>query len=231
MGISRGKKIITDGLVIHLDPANTKSYPGSGTTAYDLTNLNLSLSLVNGVAFNNNYFEFDGTNDGIYSATNNIAGYGYSDDITWSCWLNPTAFVDTTKHVYYGRAGGGQQGFGTGFEYSSSIYKFWFEVYGFTGGRQKIYISDITPNEWAYYSVTVNHSALTYTLYKNGIQYSTAGLSEWTQYTGTTFYYVGSYANAIYFYSGKLSSMKVYNRVLSPTEILQNYNATKGRFI
>lgn len=230
MAGSTGPDIIQDGLVIHLDPVNTKSYPGSGTSAYDLTNRNLSFSLYNGVAFNNNYFEFDGTNDGIYSTTNNIA-YNYTGDLTWSCWLNPTAFVDAWKSVYWGRAGGGTSGFGTGFYKTGEEYRFWFEIYGSTGGRQKKYLRFITPNEWAYYTVVVSYSNLTYTLYKNGIVDSTGALSDWTTYNGTAHYWVGSYNNSIWFYSGKLSSMKVYNRTLSTQEIQQNYNQTKSRFI
>ena len=37
MGFSRGPKIVTDGLVLALDAANSKSYPGSGTTWNDLS--------------------------------------------------------------------------------------------------------------------------------------------------------------------------------------------------
>ena len=37
MGFSRGPKIVTDGLVLYLDAANQKSYPGSGTTWYDIS--------------------------------------------------------------------------------------------------------------------------------------------------------------------------------------------------
>ena len=37
MAFSRGPSIVTDGLVLALDAANHKSYPGSGTTWYDLS--------------------------------------------------------------------------------------------------------------------------------------------------------------------------------------------------
>ena len=36
MGISAGPKITTDGLVLHIDSSNTKSYSGSGITIYNM---------------------------------------------------------------------------------------------------------------------------------------------------------------------------------------------------
>lgn len=37
MSYKNGPKVVTEGLIAYLDAANTKSYPGSGTTWYDLT--------------------------------------------------------------------------------------------------------------------------------------------------------------------------------------------------
>jgi hypothetical protein len=36
MGFYRGPNIVTDGLTFAVDAASERSYPGSGTTAYDL---------------------------------------------------------------------------------------------------------------------------------------------------------------------------------------------------
>jgi hypothetical protein len=45
--------------------------------------------------------------------------------------------------------------------------------------------------------------------------------------TTNTNIYIG---NSLRPFNGKLGSLKVYKRVLSPTEILNKYNATKSRF-
>jgi hypothetical protein len=37
MGLAHSPRIVTDGLVVALDAGNTKSYPGSGSTLYDLS--------------------------------------------------------------------------------------------------------------------------------------------------------------------------------------------------
>ena len=66
MGLSHSPKIVTNGLVLALDAANNKSYPGSGTTWSDLSNTGKNLTLTNGPTFsaaNLGSIVFDGTND------------------------------------------------------------------------------------------------------------------------------------------------------------------------
>lgn len=61
-----GPNIVTDGLVLYLDAANTKSYPGSGTTWNDLSGNGNNGTLINGYIFNsigNGNLVFDGSND------------------------------------------------------------------------------------------------------------------------------------------------------------------------
>ena len=65
MGIDYNTIIVTDGLVIYLDAANTRSYSGSGTSSNSLVG-GIGATLVNGVGFtssNNGAFTFDGSND------------------------------------------------------------------------------------------------------------------------------------------------------------------------
>ena len=66
MAFNYSPNIITDGLVLYLDAANTKSYPGSGTTWRDLSKSQLNGTLTNGPTFNSangGSIVFDGTND------------------------------------------------------------------------------------------------------------------------------------------------------------------------
>ena len=74
MGIAYNTSIVSDGLVFALDAANSRSYVGSGLTAYSLVNT-FNLSLNNGVGItssNAGMFVFDGTNDSITSTDYNI---------------------------------------------------------------------------------------------------------------------------------------------------------------
>ena len=60
MAFSRGPKIVTDGLVLYLDAANPKSYPGTGNVWNDLSGNGNDAILINSPTYNNNYFSFDG---------------------------------------------------------------------------------------------------------------------------------------------------------------------------
>ena len=50
------------------------------------------------------------------------------------------------------------------------------------------------------------------------------------QLTLMTLYPYGGGGNSGFSVQGNVSSLRMYNKVLSAAEILQNYNATKGRF-
>jgi hypothetical protein len=66
MGTQGGPGIVTDGLVLSLDAANKKSYPGSGTAWTDLSGAGKSGTLTNGPVFSSDnvgIIDFDGSND------------------------------------------------------------------------------------------------------------------------------------------------------------------------
>lgn len=68
MAFSRGPSIVKDGLVLYLDAANPKSYPGSGTNFNDISSNGNNATIVNGASFDNSNsgsIKFDGTNDTI----------------------------------------------------------------------------------------------------------------------------------------------------------------------
>ena len=66
MATDYNPSIVTDGLVLCVDAANTKSYPGSGTTWTDISSKGNNGTLTNGPTFssgNGGAIVFDGTND------------------------------------------------------------------------------------------------------------------------------------------------------------------------
>ena len=75
MGISRGKKIVTDGLIFYIDAANPKSYVSDSTTCSNLRSDTIEGTLINGTAFstdNNGVFDFDNLADAVEKVNNNI---------------------------------------------------------------------------------------------------------------------------------------------------------------
>ena len=94
-----------------------------------------------------------------------------------------------------------------------------------TGG----YINNsVDLNSWQHFAVT--HSGLNATFYKNGVSIGSS-----TNIVGATNIsnmssYVGNGPLSDRAFDGKISSVRVYNRVLSDTEISQLYTSTKSRY-
>ena len=93
MACHGGPNIVEDNLVFHVDAANTRSYPGSGTTWTDLSG-NGNNATINGATFNSGnggYFIMDGSNDYITLGTqlnSTIAPNSEDNDVTFSFWVN-----------------------------------------------------------------------------------------------------------------------------------------------
>ncbi len=92
-----GPNIVTEGLELALDAANHKSYPGSGTSVYDLTE-NQTASTLSGTTVSNGHFslagqgETDGNplGDYIQIPSSGITQVQTHDaGIAYEIWVNP----------------------------------------------------------------------------------------------------------------------------------------------
>jgi len=242
MGIFRGPRIVQDGLVLCLDAADSKSYPGSGSTWNDISNTNNWVSnafstrnaTIYGPTYsstNKGYFDFDGSND--YIEINNGRTM-ITSSITFCVWLKQdvvhtntnfssqiciveypaTAILGSSSCFYMALRSGA-----INFRYQRASY----QADASPGVTQ-------TANEWRYYVGTYGDGFIS--LYSNGnlvgsnaLTYSFLGLSATNNNTriGESGYYNNHF-------NGKISLCQAYNRVLSASEVSQNYNATKGRF-
>lgn len=224
MSYSNGPRIVTDGLVLCLDAANNKSYPGSGATAYDLTNTN-TIALENSPTFStSNYgnFSLDGVDDRlkITCASNTIR-----------CYNSTTQFILKLPNVNLGqkcmfsyRGSGGQMyvGISNGsiFTYYNTLNTPTYVAGSFSSNQIVIchIVCDVA-NNMLYH-------------YVNGVM-SGSGVSRTGWSTGyNTIFYLGYDAGGTNEYmAGNFYQFAHYNKVLSSSEILQNYNALKGRYL
>jgi hypothetical protein len=221
-----GPNIITDGLVLALDAANTKSYISGSATWNDLSGNNNSGSLVNGPTFNNNGGSviFNSTSSQ-YINLGPILNYT-SENFTFSYWINfntlttnssgqgPIVFYkgDYQTNGYYNQinTGGGitfvtNQSGASQNSYTNSIISTgsWYNIaYVRNGASVRIYVNGIDRT-----SFTATHIDPT----SNGNNFNIAR-------------YPGIYGNF------NLSNFLNYNRTLTAPEILQNYNGQKSRF-
>jgi len=224
--------VVTNGLVLYLDAANRISYVSGSTTWNNLNTGSVSGSLINGPTFdsaNGGVIVFDGINDWVdfgSSGSNLIQG---KTELTMGLF-----FQSNTNEVLRSLFGTLRYGCGRNLGLVSSFNNLvFYNDYGDpdTGTCYAIGFSNyVTPNTWIFAAAT--YDGTTTRVY--GIKQGTLSLATGTTKTGPTniFPYnleigrggFGQYLN------GRVANAFIYNRALTQSEILQNYNATKTRF-
>lgn len=227
-----GPNIVTDGLVLYLDAANTKSYPGSGTTWYDLSTSNDNSTLYNDVAYSNGSMIFDGNND--YARAD--IDLSTTDAISICCWLK---YSHTAITLVFEHSANFNFNNSFGIVASEGGVSGCLEFVNHTSaGYHSVYTANAyNDNNWHYLCATSNRSldALNQSsLYVDGISdkilSSSFRVDNNGNYSNFTMY-IGSRAGTNYFTPMSLGIVKIYNRAISETEIIQNYNAMKGRYL
>jgi hypothetical protein len=208
--------IVTDGLVLDLDAGFTPSYPKNGTTWYDVSGSNNG-TLTNGPTFNSDNggtIVFDGTNDFI-----NLSYVPLTNNFSYNIWVlrtgagrgivisNGTTYIDV------------------GF-LNTILFSLW------TGGQQNIIRSAdgtmVPTGVWAMYSATYNKQQAK--LYLNGVEMASANVSSDVTARENSFIMGDWNAGGFAPLNGKIPIAQLYNKALTSQEVLQNYNAQKGRF-
>lgn len=231
MGFYRGPQIVTSGLVLHLDAANPKSYPGTGTTWYDRAgNFNGGVfnngTLVNGPSFssaNMGSIGFDGVNDYVSILNNTTVSF------TIGCWINTTATSYTGSNAYEGNGIVWSDVGGIANDFVLSILN--NKASWFTGDSGTTINSTTTINtgSWFYITVVKNGTNSIKELFINGILEST-GTSGTSTLTANPNINIGGNTLDSKYFNGKIAQVKIYNRALLATEVLQNFNAIKSRY-
>ena len=220
MGISAGPSGVSDGLVFKLDAANFRSYSGSGLTANGLVG-GIGGTLVNGVGFdttNNGTFTFDSTDDYINMGTSSSVK---PTQLTLACFFKINAINAPNVIV-------GKQGTGIGNASYALVVQFGklnFRIE--SGGIQDASYTFSNTSTYNYAVGTYDGSALK--LYLNGSLVGTATTSVSIVYSDSYPLLMGYYANA-FATNMNIGSMQLYNRALSATEVMQNFNAMRERY-
>ena len=221
MALHHNPRIVTSGLVLALDAADVNSYPGSGTTWYDLSGNGYDGTLVNGPTFdsaNGGSFQFDRVDDEVYATVTDINTATYS-------------YVTVDFYMKWnGTPGGFPMEFGN--------YRLWFNTTNTLGfnrsaGDSYGFTDSSMANNWVHLvAIFHNQAQSNSSMYLNGVQKT---LSQKAGTIGNAFVNsqltIGGYrANNSYAFGGYITNFKIYNKALSAAEISQNFNATRGRF-
>lgn len=224
MGVAYNPKIVTDGLVLCLDAANPKSYPGSGNTWFDLSGKNNHASIT-GTPIGNNTTNFTGTGSYV-TIPFNANDFTFDFEQTILLVLRPTENDAVRRNPYDQAYGGG----GTWTHEPSGDINFY---YGTAGINSSPYVGlggtgGVTLNEWAIMSTSRNTTANYTKWYKNGKNTFTHAAAYAQVITGTQNIRIGTgYAGG---YIGNIDFVAVYNKSLNAEQINQNFQALRGRF-
>ena len=230
---------ITNGLILNLDAANYKSYPGSGTTWTDLSQYKSNGTLTNGPTFstlNGGGITFDGTNDYVnisqVPSLSNVSKFTYFSFIKFQSKANGCGIFS------YGQTN----------VYTSDIFFWWnttspnnslaFQINN--GADGTAFYSYIPTSSWislaVVYDGTQSTNATKLKVYINNVQitldFNTYNVPATTGSPVNPKCMIGDYASTIgtYTFLGNIATTALYNKSLTSDELSQNYNALKGRF-
>lgn len=219
-----GPKIVIDGLVLTLDAASHKSYPGSGTAVYSLGS-NISGSLTNGTTFsseNQGVFTFDGTDDYIHlSDALSLTNTSFSVE-TWIKWDGGS--TDT----FFGH---NDAPFAAQKALHWRIYDTGLLRLDFYSNSINSSTGAIIADTWYHLLATYDYGSDTCKCYRNGelLMQGSAGPYIGTQSSTNTYLGIWSPPSSQPF-GGEMAIFRQYSRALTAEEVQQNYKVTKSRF-
>jgi hypothetical protein len=221
MATAAGPKSVNDGLIYFIDPSNVKSYSGVGTVIYDLSGNGKTSYFTNGALYQNTskgVVNVDGNNDFISTPLFNL-----TNPVTVSVWVKN---VINDSPVF--------SAFGAGVNYGNNEVIHYFSnksilIAGNPDAGKYFQFPQLNLNQWSNLVMTrdvVNNVRV----YLNGV----GSTSNPQSYSNTLqMNQIGRYSNFTNIYNprGSIGEVKIYNRALSTSEISQNYNATRKKYL
>ncbi len=245
-----GPQIVTEGLVLHLDAGNAKSYPGAGDVWYDISKggYNGGINAYNGSdgsasdsnpAFNTNgvgggWFEFRSSNlstrhevevtmdEGVLMGSSEA---NTVEDWTLEVWVRSQGAPYGNECFLVGRLGHHSM---IGQESSGDDWVFEIRTDSGSTGRLSVE-TDATTGVWT-------HLVLSYVnrygnCYKDGKLLALDNVdSARTVRAHSTALKIGGYNNNNYRCNADISVVRAYTRALTAAEVKQTYNTHRSRF-
>jgi hypothetical protein len=238
VSLSHSPSIITQNLVLCLDAANPKSYPGSGTTWFDISGNNNNTTRFVGVTYeqdiNGGALRFDGSSNPmeqtnfynssasspLFLGTSPSTVNNWNGDSTYEAWVKPLVLGGSnTGHIF------SDNNYNEGeVEIDSSrIRCLW------SSGNSILY--SITPDTTKWYHIVMWHSREA-TVYRLKLYVDNLLVGNTTRsISGSADTYGPDNRLTIgHLFNGYIANIKIYSRSLSDEEIQQNYNALRSRF-
>jgi hypothetical protein len=221
---------VSTSLILSLDAGNISSYKGSGTAWNDLSGYGNNATLTNGPKFrgeSGGTITLDGLNDYIVISKNSNF---YTSSWTWEFFIRFNSNTGTYQGIVWAE---GAVGGGSGYQYLFSVYNntyFHYRIYNSVTGWANTDTSNIDFSLTRYNHIVWQFNSGTTTIYVNGALWHTNSTRGSYNGGSDSPMYIGSRNDVAYPAPISMGVCKFYNRVLSASEILQNYNSQKTRF-
>jgi len=224
--------VTTSNLILHYDPSNIASYPGSGTTITNLVGGGLNGSMSN-ITYTNPYFSFNGSTSQVSIADNALLEPG-SGNWTMEVWFYVSSL--STSAVILGKFDNG--GLAQNVSYSIRVSTTRNIFAQFSNGQPSTFVNStgyiISLNNWyqVVYVWNNNGGSGTIQTFINGSLIGTVNHSFVSILNSTNPLYLGSYNNGEYsqYLNGRIGITRLYNNALTTSEVLSNYNADKSKY-
>lgn len=213
MGVAYNPSVVSSGLVLALDAANPKSYPGSGATWIDLSGNGYNMTLTGTPTFAS-------TNGGVLQF-NGSTQYGTLSSLNYS--------TSTFTIIAAARYSGATRG-----RVITSVTNNW--LLGHWGSTTENYYAEgwvsavsagANDTNWRIFAATENYGSDLRSLYVNNVASISNSIAGSQGFNGLS---VGRYGGGSEYSTCEVSFIYVYNRILSTSELTQNFNALRSRF-
>jgi hypothetical protein len=238
---------VTSNLVVNLDFGDTRCYIGTGNTAYDLTGLGHTASLVNGAAYSSLYggnILCDGVDDYIEVLTSPALDFG-NRSFTVEYWYRKTEWTTAFENIWgpnIWRAGGdavnnewslgiGQGAYATAGIGESVGFYIQTQSFGIRGSGEHRAVGNLNKFNQI---VGIRNGDLIQLYYNGSVLYSAnpgGGFDNTMQLNNISnnIRICNSYLD-LYHSKAHTGILRIYNKALSATEVNQNYRAMLPRF-
>jgi hypothetical protein len=220
---------VTTNLVLYYDPSNSSSYPGTGTTINDLSNNGLNGTMSN-ITFTTPYFSYNGSSSQVSVADNPLLEPGSGD---WSIefWVNHSVLAGSSRVLIGKTDGGNAADWGYGLRSGAPGNTFMEIGDGSTSITSPS--STLSINTWyQVVGVWTNVASNSLALYING-GFIGSNSHSFTSIKNTTSpLYLGSFNGGQFsqWLNGRMGVVRMYNKALTGSEVLQNFNADKSKY-
>jgi len=227
MSVYAGPNTTQSGLVLHIDPSNPRCYPGSGSTLFDLSENGNNGTLTNGASVITNRagraLDFDGVDDFVPTTAPGVTTVNRSVSV----WFRSSVNLSNGQYATLVRMG-------TATSFPADIGKDFQVLFGTDAnfGTNAIGISQYGDavaatgfNDGRWHHGYFEAKGSVYSIYLDGVFRTSKTMT--TNATAGTISIGREYS---FSFLGQLDDIRIYNRALSESEILNNFNATRGRY-